>query len=165
MSDRYVHVIWCDDIRQEIGNKPSFMGVYTGGMVLPALPSLVPRLGVQIWASTPKDQPFKNVTIRVVRDDGVVLIETPPNAIDTEAIANLAPSRPESRRTGILAGFIVAPVELPVGCKYLTVLVVTESEQLEGPKLYVDINPAIYAQANPGWNPQLAEPAAEADPT
>lgn len=34
----------CDDIRPEIGNKRSFVGVYTGNIIVPALPHTFPKL-------------------------------------------------------------------------------------------------------------------------
>lgn len=41
---REKHSILCDDVRSEVGNKPSYMGVYTGAMLLPELPFQHPRL-------------------------------------------------------------------------------------------------------------------------
>lgn len=46
MSDpRVPHVIFCDDIRSEMGNKPSLMGCYAGQMILPiSLPATLSKL-------------------------------------------------------------------------------------------------------------------------
>jgi len=137
MSDRYVHVIWCDDIRQEVGNKPSFMGVYTGGIVLPVLPTILQRLSIYVWVNTSVERPFKKVNFKVVRDDGFVLLEMAPESPNGEAFA---PVRPDSTRIGVMAGFALGGVEVPLGCKYFSVFVETESETLEGPRLRVDVS-------------------------
>ena len=41
----------------ELGNKPSFMGVYTGGIVVPALPTVLPKLCVYAWVVSPIESP------------------------------------------------------------------------------------------------------------
>lgn len=142
MSGRYVHVIWCDDIRQEVGNKPSFMGVYTGGILLPGLPTVLPKLSVYVWVNTPIDQPFKKLIIRVVRDDGFPLLEMQPETPEDDLVA---PARPDSTRRVAMAGFTLGGVEVPVGCKYFGVVVETESETLEGPRLRIDVNQQLFA--------------------
>src|SRR5450830_483454 len=69
IEQRWVHAIWCDDVRHEIGNKPSFMGVYTGDLVIPARPAILTRLAVYVSLGTPMDQPFKHLTIRIEKND------------------------------------------------------------------------------------------------
>jgi hypothetical protein len=41
------HIIYCDDIRQEITGKLIYIGVYTGVMFLPSFPITIPQLYVQ----------------------------------------------------------------------------------------------------------------------
>ena len=145
MTDRYVHAIWCDDIRLEVGNKPSFMGVFTGGILLPALPTVLPRLAVYIWVNTPVERPFKSLRISITRDDGFLLMEArPPQAQTDDAQRS---SLPDSTRQVAMAGFSLGGVEVPVGCKYFSILVETESETLEGPKLHINVNPQGFAEA------------------
>ena len=145
MTERYVHTVWCDDIRQEIGNKPSFMGVYTAGIVLGQLPTVLPRLGVFTWLSTAIDKPFKKFTLRVVRDDGHVLVEMTPESIDTGASALC-----DATRKVFMAGLTLGPVEIPAGCKFFKVTVEEGSEVIEGPKLRVEINGDFLATFNAG---------------
>lgn len=40
------HVIICDDVRNEVGNKLSFMGIYPTGIVLPFVPNTLKGLHV-----------------------------------------------------------------------------------------------------------------------
>lgn len=153
MTGRYVHTIWCDDIRMELGNKPSFMGVYTGGIVVPSLPTFLPRLSIYSWITTPKEQPFKRIAIRIVRDDGTVILEIQPSDLNgpLEGPAN---ARANSTRSAVMMGFSIGGLELPAECKYLAIFVDTESETLEGPKLYVDVNPSLIAQLGAAQTPE-----------
>lgn len=137
-SPRHVHVIWCDDIRQEIGNKPSFMGVYTGGLVVQALPVVLPRLAIWSWVITPIEQPITKLRLIVVRDDGQQLAEIAPDRMD-EGASEIPSSTPDATKKIFMFGLGLGSVELPADCKYLTVKVETESETLEGPRLPVMI--------------------------
>jgi hypothetical protein len=162
MTDRYVHTIWCDDIRMEMGNKPSFMGVYTGGIVVPALPTVLPRLSVYSWIVTPKERPFKKIGVRIVRDDGTVVLEIQPTDQD-EAPGVAENVRANATRRVVMAGFTIGGLEIPLGCKYFGIFVDTESETLEGPKLHVDVNAQLVAQLNPGQPALTVEPAPTGD--
>ncbi len=152
MAERYVHTIWCDDVRQEIGNKPSFMGVYTGGIVLPSLPTVLPRLAAYSWIASPINEPLKTMALRVVRDDGVVLVDMP--SIETPKENAPPAQRPDATRVMAMVGIVLNSVEIPEGCRYLKILVDTESSTLEGTKLYVDVNPEFFLQMNSGYVPE-----------
>lgn len=138
MSGRYVHTIWCDDIRQEIGNKPSFMGVYSNGIVFSSLPTMLQQLAIYTWIISPLDNPFKKLSLKVVRDDGAVLVEIPSEELNIKEAAKkaLAPQDDATKQI-IMTGITIRNVEIPVGCRYFTVLVETESEVLEGTKLRI----------------------------
>lgn len=148
MSSRYVHAIWCDDIRQEIGNKPSFMGVYVGGMTVGSLPVMLPRLAVYLWINTPLDKPLKKISFRIMRDDGFKLAELTSIDIPDIKEAKHINNRCDLSRSSITAGLTLNNVEIPEGCKYFSILVDTESETLDGSKLHIDINPEALAQMN-----------------
>lgn len=135
-APRHVHAIWCDDIRQEVGNKPSFMGVYTGGLIVPALPTVLPRLAIWCWVVTPIDRPIEKLRLAVLRDDGHQLAEIVPDRTD-EGASEAPPPPNDATKKMYLFGLGLGSVELPVDCKYLTVRVETESENLEGPRLRV----------------------------
>ncbi len=64
-ADRFVHAIFCDDIRQELGNKVSFMGCYQSELFVPFAPLALPKLCVYVTISTPAERPFKALSIRV----------------------------------------------------------------------------------------------------
>lgn len=138
LNEPYVHVLWCDDIRQEVGNKPSFMGVYTNGMTVKSLPFLLPRLGIWIWAAVPLNTPFESLSARVERDDGVVLLDLTP---EPEAIAKVRvpPAAPEATRGSSMFGITLGPMELPAGCRFLAATVRINGKPVEGPKLWITV--------------------------
>ena len=56
MSEITTQCIFCDDVRQEIGGKLSFMGVYDDKMLVPSFPSIVTSLNVVVKIQIPIDQ-------------------------------------------------------------------------------------------------------------
>jgi hypothetical protein len=69
---RSVYCVFCDDIRHEVGNKFSLMGVYSGGLIVSAasLPTRLPKLAIYIWITSPLSKPFGQVTGSVISPSG-----------------------------------------------------------------------------------------------
>lgn len=64
-----VHVIYCDDIRQEVGNKYSYMGVYSGVLYVPDFPVILPKLCLVVTATFPDDEEIKSLKLRLLQND------------------------------------------------------------------------------------------------
>lgn len=156
ITQRFAHTIWCDDIRQEVGNKPSFMGVFTGGVLLPSLPAVLPRLGVQTWVVSPIDLPIQLLELQIVRDDGVVLAEIKPEGPPHTAF----PRVEDATRQQIVVGVVMGPVEIPVGCKWLVVKVKADDDEFEGPKLRITANAESFASMFAGSTVEVEAPPA-----
>ncbi len=60
---RYGYCIFCDDIRSELGEKLSFMGVYNGVLLLPEFPYTLAKLCAQINLVTPSSQPYRSIIL------------------------------------------------------------------------------------------------------
>ena len=78
---RHLEVIYCDDIREEVGNKLSYMGVYTGELTVPNAPVLLSKLCVVAKVITDIDDPFENLEVRIVAvkgDDETEILSTGP---------------------------------------------------------------------------------------
>ena len=154
----YVFAVWCDDIRQEIGNKPSFMGVFTGGILLPSVPGVLSRLSVYLWLVMPIEQSIESMDIQVVRDDGFVLAE-----IKHEGPTTVAGPRPDDallQQVGL--GLSMGAVEIPAGCQWFVVKVKVNGDELESPKLRVTVDPASFATLMHRAAPlQVESPAAD----
>lgn len=84
---RRCDAIYCDDVRQEAGNKLSYMGVYSTDMYVSKLPALLPKFCVVIKAVTPIQRPFGPIQFRVTYGDNVLaeLDVSPDNpAVDNQ---------------------------------------------------------------------------------
>jgi hypothetical protein len=84
---RHIEAIFCDDIREEVGGKFSFMGVYSGDMIVANLPAVLPKLCIAITVVTPVDDPFDSLQLGIYLD-GIELpiistgqIDTPPETL------------------------------------------------------------------------------------
>jgi hypothetical protein len=55
---RTVIAQFCDDVRQEIGNKFSLMGCYGTDLYVPAFPFTLPKLCAFVHVRTPRERPF-----------------------------------------------------------------------------------------------------------
>ena len=71
-ADRFVSVQFCDDIRQEIGNKFSLIGCYGPLIQVHPLPALMPKLCASIKVYTPIERPFGKCVVRILRGDATV---------------------------------------------------------------------------------------------
>jgi len=57
--------IFCDDIRQEVGNKLSILGIYEGDIVFSVPPpAALPKFGIIVWLQTDIDNPPEKFSIR-----------------------------------------------------------------------------------------------------
>lgn len=64
----FLSTIFCDDIRHEVGNKLSLIGVYNGQMYVQQFPVTIPKLCLVAMLVTPAARVPKNIKIRVLKD-------------------------------------------------------------------------------------------------
>lgn len=60
---RFTHVVYCDDIRQEVGEKTSLIGLYNGQLGVPDFPCSLPKLCIIVSVSTPKDEIIEDLIL------------------------------------------------------------------------------------------------------
>lgn len=70
--NRYAYCHFCDDIRQEVGNKLTIVGLYNGEMLLPFVPILLPKLCIASYLTTSSDKPIKTLEMRVEHNGNVI---------------------------------------------------------------------------------------------
>src|SRR4026209_733073 len=75
---RIVIAQFCDDVRQEIGNKFSLMGCYGTDLYVPSFPFTLPWLCACVPVRRPRELPLQRLTLRLVRG-GEVLSELVAN--------------------------------------------------------------------------------------
>lgn len=138
---RYLHTIYCDDVRLEVGNKQSLMGIYSGDLLVPVFPVTLPKLCIVVNLVTPIDKPLKELTIRVTKDDEI-LIEAPItdeqlSKPQLNIIENGEKGDPD-RRICFNFTLMLTPFSIEKEC-VLRVRAVTESGEFKGNGLRIKI--------------------------
>lgn len=134
-AERFVHAVFCDDIRQEMGGKVSLMGCFQGDLLVPFLPVALPKLCVFVTVSTPVKRPLTRLTIRIMQDD------TELASLDVPEGSTMAPIV-EDGVTRILANaaMVFSPFAIPAPTS-IRVAVVTEEGEIIGPRLRIKVMP------------------------
>ncbi|WNH52584.1 DUF6941 family protein [Stenotrophomonas oahuensis] len=135
---RAAHAIFCDDLRHEDSGKLLIIGMYGEEMGVPAFPLQLPVFTILVSASTPADEPFKSLEVKVYfGEEEIASRAAPPEAIAQLSAASAESAMPlmaPSPRGGYvtnrwrvnvqLAPFVVSRPGV------LRVRVVTESEEI-----------------------------------
>ncbi len=64
IKSRFVIATFCDDVRQEVGNKVSLIGCYGSDLIVEGFPAVLPKLFIYVQAVTPLDTMFSNLKLR-----------------------------------------------------------------------------------------------------
>ncbi len=127
-TSRIVISQFCDDIRQEAGNKYSLMGCYGNELLVEKLPVLLPKLCVQVRVITPVDKPFSKLIIRAVMNNEIL---AEMNVISGETTTQI-PSGiddPVRMELSVMMAFSPLPITEP---SQLRIEAETENEILRG---------------------------------
>jgi hypothetical protein len=131
---RHLEVIFCDDIREELGNKLSFMGVYSADMTVPVVPIILNKLCIVVRAITENYDRFESLKVSVFQgDDNVELISTGQIVLpDANLDSNKSPLQV------IQLTFMLSPFQID---KETTIRVqaITEREELNSVGLIVHV--------------------------
>lgn len=149
--DRFVTAIYCDDIREEVGGKRSFMGVYAGGLTVQNAPVVLPRLCVIVILNTPMNRPFTKCVIRILRDDETMAeMQLESEALEMQSKIAAESIPPDLENPSIVLHAVAQFMPFPIlgNCK-LRIRVQTEEEELKGPALEIKVATATVATATP----------------
>lgn len=69
ISDRFLFAQFCDDVRQELGNKLTLVGCYGPDIQVAKFPIALPKLCVFAKAITPANRPFTELALRIMNGD------------------------------------------------------------------------------------------------
>ena len=70
-APRVSHCIFCDDVRFEVGNKFSFIGVFGPDIGIPIkFPAILPKLAIVVWTLTDPDDIPDSIQVTVILPDG-----------------------------------------------------------------------------------------------
>lgn len=68
-------VMWsviCDDVRKEVGNKLSYMGIYSGSIVVTQFPARLPKLCFVLNLRVDAESPLRQAVFRIMKDETVI---------------------------------------------------------------------------------------------
>jgi len=139
MMPRHVESLFCDDIRYEIGGKLSYMGVYSGGLLVPTFPAMLHKLCLSVKIVTPADDLLHSLTVRVLKDDAVLheLTVSEQQVAAASACVEGLTEEQKKGHTSVTQLFLVfSPIQFQAPCA-LKVRVLTEGGELRGGGLKV----------------------------
>lgn len=126
---RSICVNYCDDIRNEIGNKISLIGLYGPDLIVPSLPALLPKLCMFVQIFNNIGESFEGtLVVRILLDDEIVAEEVHKDA----ASPVLAEGGFETR----LLQIVMSPFEIRKECK-LRVRAYFDEEEVKGSALNI----------------------------
>ncbi|WP_321899983.1 DUF6941 family protein [Paraburkholderia heleia] len=135
LDNPYLHVLFCDDVRLEVGNKLTLVGLYSGQLNVAEAPVILPKLCVYALFVTPVQQEVTELTFRVYRDDELVAEnkQTDFPSIPSHLVDDSTVTRRE-----YTAAFTFAPFPIE-GPSVLTVEVETATGTYGGPRLRIAV--------------------------
>jgi hypothetical protein len=143
---RYAFCHFCDDVRVEIGFKTSIMGLYGGDLLVPANPTVLPKLCIVAFAVTSIEQPFRSLTVQV-REGDRVLIDNPIPSKTLAGIQRNRLARTESddatSRISIGTNLFISPFVVDRSMT-IKAMVIADGEALLAGCLHVDFAPAVH---------------------
>lgn len=141
MTPYSAHTIFCDDIRQEVGNKLAFLGVYRSFLFCHEIPVTLPKLCVATYVSLPLDCEAESVRLKVVKlmngsEVGeLASTESALTAVSKDRIAGLSSFGVQPRRQHL---FLLTLQGYKVDCEHaIRVKVYVGSEEFSGGALLI----------------------------
>lgn len=140
MIPRHVETLYCDDVRHEVAGKVSFIGVYSGNLLVPKFPITLPKLCVSVKIVSPANELTRSLNIRVSKDDAPLQ----EISVSAEQISNASDFMDDMTDVQLrehvrIAQFLLVftPMRFEKAC-LLRVRVQTEGDELRGPALKVE---------------------------
>jgi hypothetical protein len=115
---RYGYSVFCDDIRNEVGGKLSFIGCYNGVMFVPSgFPLTFPKICVHFHVVSPASMPYSSIVVRCyIPAKAEPLVEEPlqaPSVDEQRRLAEQLEAGVSAPRLIVASGsFIFAPLEI-----------------------------------------------------
>jgi hypothetical protein len=172
-AQRSAFCVFCDDIRAEVGNKQSLMGIYSGGEMafpegIPAgAPVLLPKFAIMMWFFSDKDDKPERLTVRVFIPPGrteIIKFEIPRDLLAQPTLLF-----DDVEKIVLTAGLPIIGLALP--CEgTLEVTVETERETIRAGRLRIRIpgrpDPTLIApgQTTPSSPIETQPPSGQSPP-
>ena len=156
LNCRTALTVFCDDVRLEVGNKPSLMGIYSRDMLVPGqMPIILPKLVVVTWVVTPIDNPIKHLEISIIcPPDRETIVKVTG---DRGAEFDLSEMPPDTQRLIVQQIIPIAPF-LVKSDGFIEVEVEADGEKIRSGRLMVRAAPFEVAGENIKFDLPTASP-------
>ena len=139
MTSAFMETIYCDDVRSEIGNKLSFMGIYGPNILLNEFPAILSKLCAVMSLHMPAETQAETVTFFLYKDDEEVGRST-AHIADVRKAATQLREFDDERRLTIRFIAQMAPLQLEGPCR-LKARAEVDGETIKGGSLVVEKTP------------------------
>lgn len=131
--DRHAHVLYCDDIRHEMGGKITFVGAYGASLLVKEFPITIPKLCARLDLVTPASRLFERVDIQIlVNEKTIADVKLGSDELNKSQpehhVSSGLDDQPELAQT-LHFDFVFSPIQLDAPGR-LRIMVNTESEEL-----------------------------------
>lgn len=141
MTSRHLEVIYCDDIREEVGNKFSYIGVYGAELKVTGAPHTLSKLCVAVRLVTTAEDPVSSLEIQISRGAQEEILASTGSVQISDVLA----TQPDDASV-LLAhfAFVLSPFLIDESTM-LNIKAITEREELRGTPLKIRVlpNPAV----------------------
>lgn len=139
MNSAFMETIYCDDVRSEIGNKLSFMGIYGPNILLNEFPAVLSKLCAVMSLHMPAETQAETVTFFLYKDDEEIGRST-VHIGDVRKAATQPREFDDERRLTIRFIAQMAPFQLERSCR-LKARAEVDGETVKGGTLLVEEMP------------------------
>jgi len=145
----YLHCQYADDLRQEVGNKITIVGVYSNNLVVPGtFPATLPKLAAMCSLFLPHPVVAKRILVNASYD-GLLLqeLDLPTETMENLRHLSLTERTTDSQGMGITFGFVFQPLALEKEGK-LRIVATVDGTEIKGNALAVTAMPPDTSQPN-----------------
>jgi hypothetical protein len=139
MSDTrlYLHALYCDDIRHEVGGKVTYVGTYGPDMFVPEFPFVVPKLCVALFMSMPWELEARKLVARVSLDGDLIAdFDADIESVVTRQLSDPCIGPDDAARQIVTTYFSVTGLQIKAPGKIKT-LVRVDDDEIRGPALKI----------------------------
>jgi len=137
---RCTHLLVCDDVRQELGNKRSYIGAYGSDIIVAAIPSILPKLCFALTVKTPKSDPLRSMEVQIeMPSSPTIKLVMPP-----EMLQNFEQADGDDRefeKFSYEALLISTPFEIKAE-GHMTVTAILDGEEIPAGGIWVKLSEA-----------------------
>lgn len=135
------YVIFCDDIRDEVGGKQSYIGIYRGILLSSSdFPLVLPKLGLAITVRWPNDELVEDFELRIYLPGDVDERPTVRIPVNPQVPSGTAQENDEAQFVELYSSLTMSPVVLNT-TGFIKVRAVTKDKTIKLGSLAVERSP------------------------